>query len=405
MIQMRNKDINNNTKKQSRKKYMLTSKERLLKAINLEEPDHVPLNITFIGDWVEKVWKSTIESQIEILYLGLDPILYLSPPWHHHPDVKVNLEKRNLPTEKYPILIKTYDTPEGGLRQVVVKTPDWPHGDNIPLFSDHAIPASRTKERLIKNYSDLKKLQYLLQGPSSDQVRLFRQKAKKMEEYANEKGIMLIGDGGYGGDAAIWICGFEKILTAAHREPEFLHELLGTIHQWDLMRTRELLNVGVDLIRRRGYYESPPFWSPELFKRYLEPLIREEIEIVHQAHLKFHYIIETGIAQLLPILSELDIDLLDGMDPIANPIDLDVVRKAFANTCIRGGMSEAVTLSQGTTEEIRKEVKRSIEKLAPGGGFIFGTIYSILTKETWERKVPILIKSWNKYREYPIRNS
>jgi len=383
---------------------MLTSKDRLTKVINLEEPDHVPLHITVIGDWVDDVWKSTIESQMEILHMGLDPILYLSPPWQCHPDVKVKLQMKNSPSEKYPILIKTYDTPKGQLRQVAVKTPDWPHGDDIPLFSDFVIPASRTRERLIKDSADLKKLQYILHVPSSDQVRLFRQEAIKTKEYADEKGIMLIGDGGYGGDAAIWICGFEKILTAAHREPSFLSELLEIIHQWDMIRIKEMLEIGVQVIRRRGWYESPPFWSPELYKRHLEPLIREEIDMVHQAHVNFHYIIETGIEQLLPILSELDIDLLDGMDPVANPIDLDVVRKALANTCIRGGMSEAVTLSQGTPEEIRREVKRSIEKLAPGGGFILGPIYSILTRETWERKVPVFIEAWKKYREYPINN-
>lgn len=203
-----------------------------------------------------------------------------------------------------------------------------------------------------------------------------------MKEYANEKGVLLAGDCGYGGDAAIWLCGIERAITAPHKEPEFLSEILSIIHEWDLIRTKEMLNTGVDVITRRGWYESPPFWFPEAYKRYFEPLVREEIEIVHKANLKFHYIAITGIAQLLPILSELDIDLFDGMDPIANSIDLDVVRKAFANTCIRGGISEAVTLSQGTSEEIRKAVKRSIEKLAPGGGFILGPIYSILTRET-----------------------
>ncbi len=377
----------------------------MLKAINLEEPDHVPLHITFIGDWTKEVWSSDNESQIGNLRLGLDPILFLSPPWHYHLDVETKVEIKNLSSEKYPLLVKTYDTPEGSLRQVVVKTPDWPHGDDIPLFSDYAVPASRTRERLIKGHSDLKKLSYLLQGPSSDEVRLFHQEAKKMKQYADEKGVLLTGDGGYGGDAAIWLCGIERAITAPLREPGFLSEILSIIHEWDLVRTKEMLNIGVDVIRHRGWYESPPFWSPEVYKRYFEPLIREEIGIVHKASLKFHYVAVTGIAQLLPILSGLDIDLFDGMDPVANPIDLDIVRQAFTNTCIRGGISEAVTLSQGTSEEIRKAVKRSIEALALGGGFILGPIYSILTRETWERKVPVLMEAWKKYREYPIRSS
>jgi len=381
---------------------LLTSKERLLKTINLEEPDHVPLHITFIGDWVNEVWKSEDERQMDYLRLGLDPILILSPPWQHHPDVKAKIEMKNLSSEEYPLLVKTYDTPKGLLRQVVLKTPDWPHGNDVPLFSDHIIPASRSKERLINSYDDLKKLRYILCEPSSDQIRRFRQEAQKMKEYANEKGFLLTADGGYGGDAAIWLCGIERVVAAAYKEPNFLRQILNIIHEWDLIRTKESLEIGVDVIRRRGWYESPPFWSPKLYKRYLEPLIQEEIEMVHKANLKFHYILCTGIAQLLPILTALDIDLFDGVDPVANRIDLNVIRKSFPNTCIRGGISEAVTLTQGTPQEIRKAVKRAIEALAPGGGFILGTIYSILTRETWKRKAPLLIETWKRFRRYPI---
>jgi hypothetical protein len=315
----------------------------------------------------------------------------------------VKLEIRNLPFEKYPILIKTYNTPKGRLRQVVVKTPDWPHGDDIPIFSDYLIPPSRSRERLINTRDDLKKLPYILSKPSSDQIRRFRQEAQKMRKYAGEKGFLIKGDGGYGADAAIWLCGFERVLSAAYKEPNFVYELLDITHEWDLMRTKELLDIGVDVITRRGWYEGPPFWSPKLYKRFIEPLIREEVELVHRAKLKLHYIICTGIAHMLPILTDLDIDLFDGLDPVANPVDLNVIRKAFKNTCIRGGISEAVTLTQGGSEDIQKAVKYAIEALAPGGGLILGPIYSVTTKETWERKVPILIEAWKKFRDYPFR--
>jgi len=383
----------------------LTSKERLLKTINLEEPDHVPLHITFNGDWVKDVWKNAIEAQKENLRLGLDPYFCIYSPEQIHPDVKVKVEIKNLSSKEYPLLVKTYDTPKGRLRQVVVKTSDWPHGDDVPIFDDFSIPASRSRERLIKSYDDLKKLRYILCEPSSDQISHFHQEAKKMRDYCDKKGILLEGVGGYGGDAAIWLCGVERVVTAAYREPNFLRELLSIINEWDLIRVKETLQVGVDMIERRGWYENGDFWSPKMYNKYLRPLIQEEIEVVHKAKVKFHYILVTGIAHLLPILSELDIDLFDGLDPIANPVDLKIIRKAFVNTCIRGGVSEAVTLTQGTPEEIRKAVKRVIEILAPGGGFILGTIYSIFTKETWEKKFPVLMDTWKKFRKYPIRRS
>lgn len=387
-----------------------SSRSRLLSAINLEESDHVPLHLTFItrdwdfhgpSNWNIQLWRSTSQRQEELFRLGFDEVVWLEERNYFHPDVKI--KQWSSPGEKYPLLFKVYETPEGSLRQVVAKTGDWPHGNDIPLYDDHLVPASRSREYLIKGSDDLKKLRYLLHEPSTDQIRRFHQRAREIKKYADRHGLLLEGDGGFGGDMAIWLCGVEKVLTSAFRHPDFLDELLDIIHEWDMRRAQRLLDTGVDVIVHRGWYENGDFWSPKLYKRFLEPRLREEIELVHRAGIKFQYIIATGIAPLLHILRDLGIDLLDGVDPVANPIDLHILRKTLKDTCLRGGISEAVTFQQGTAAEVRKAVKHAIKALAPGGGFILATIYSIYERAAWEKKGPVLIDAWRRYGKYPIR--
>jgi len=42
-----------------------------------------------------------------------------------------------------------------------------------------------------------------------------------------------------------------------------------------------------------------------------------------------------------------------------------------------GGVDSQATLPYGTPAEVKEEVRRRIEELAPGGGFIFTPVHSI----------------------------
>jgi len=42
-----------------------------------------------------------------------------------------------------------------------------------------------------------------------------------------------------------------------------------------------------------------------------------------------------------------------------------------------GGVDTQKVLPRGTPEQVREEVKRRIEDLAPGGGFVFATVHNI----------------------------
>ncbi|MEM2935958.1 MAG: hypothetical protein QW231_02130 [Candidatus Bathyarchaeia archaeon] len=71
--------------------------------------------------------------------------------------------------------------------------------------------------------------------------------------------------------------------------------------------------------------------------------------------------------------------------------------------CLWGGVSEAVTLQQGSIEEVRHAVIDAIKAFAPGGGFILSTVGSILQREGWQRKGPMMIETWWKFGKYPLR--
>ncbi|GAI84964.1 unnamed protein product, partial [marine sediment metagenome] len=115
-------------------KKLLSSRERLLLTINHKEPDYIPLCIGFL-DYIPKNWSNQFQRAEELLALGIDDIFTISPPFGFDPNVKVKKWSETSPDESHSLLIKEYYTPKGILRTVIKKTQDWPHRDDIPLFS------------------------------------------------------------------------------------------------------------------------------------------------------------------------------------------------------------------------------------------------------------------------------
>lgn len=274
-------------------KVELSSSERLLKAIDLEEPDHIPLWLRFFSRQYlmdeNRPWNDQFDRVDQLLSLGLDDTVAISAPLSHHKEVRIRKWKE-LEKGTYPLIVKEYETVRGTLRQVARQTPDWPQGDDISIFDDYNVPRARTKKYLVENAADLDMLGFLFGESTREELTGFHRYATEVRKFARSRGVLIEGEGPMLGDAAVWLCGIDKVILAEVKEPQFLHQLLKIIHGWDMMRIHLLLDVGVDVVFHRGWYESAMFWSPRAYEKFLAPLIREEVDAVHRAGAKFGYI-------------------------------------------------------------------------------------------------------------------
>jgi len=386
----------------------LTSRDRLLLAINHEEPDHIPLYLKwwerpFLADKI-RGWGNQFERVDRVLDLGLDDTVGFDVPRPISTDVRVRVWKDRPAGEQWPLLFKEYDTPKGTLRQVVRKTADWPHGEDIPLFSDFLAPSSRSVKYLIQEMEDIDALSCLFRDPNEREIEMFRSEAERVREFAEKRQILIecgmFSEAGresaiFGADALPWLCGFENVMRKAFREPDFIDRLLGVVHEWDVRYLDALLDLGfVDVIVHRGWYENADFWSPPQYKRFIEPRVRKLVEKTHRAGAKFCYIMSMKQMPLLGMLKEMGVDVIYGLDPIQGGTDLALVKKLVGDSiCLWGGVNSAVTLNSGTPGEIRQAVTDSVRILAPGGGFILSSIDQIFEDTPWEN-IKIMIDTW-----------
>jgi uroporphyrinogen-III decarboxylase len=387
----------------------LSSRERLLTAVNHVEPDHVPFVMHFHEYPQEELpahlrHRGQVERAERLLAIGLDDTLQLGPPWRMHPKVRTRVWKEQPAGEPYPLLHKVYDTPKGPLTQVVKQTADWPHGDDVEVFSDHNIP--RSTRFLVETEEDLERLPYILGAPSDDQIGEFRRGAKRVKQEADRLAVALEGHCGSGADSAVWLCGIENFMIACHERPAFAHEVLRIIQEWEMNRLTLLLEAVVcDIIVRRAWYEAPCFFSPRQYREFLFDNLKREADLAHQAGAKFQYIQTVGPQALIREFLDLGIDILWGVDPVQGGADLArLQRELGASVCLFGGINSYVTLGYQSRDEVRAAVRGAIEVLAPGGGFALLPVCSIGKGIPWQH-VEWAIEAWREWGGYPLAAS
>jgi len=383
----------------------ITSRERLLATIGHSEPNRVPLVLNLFNYPQQALpahlrHADQVQRAERFLAAGLDDMIGFGAPWRFHPDVRTRVWKEHPEGERYPLIHKVYETPRGPLMQAVKQTEDWPHGDDVEVISDFNIP--RSVRFLVEADEDIDRLPYVLGAPSQEQVRGFRRQAQTLRREADRLGVALVGNCGSGGDQAMWLCGVENFMIACHERPAFAHRVLDIIQEWEMNRLRLVLETRVcDIVFRRGWYESPAFFSPPAFREFLFPRLKEEADLAHQAGCKFIYGQTVRPQDRIAEYLQLGIDALLGVDPVQGGADLARLKRECGDRiCFFGGVNSYVTVGRGTRQEIRDAVRQAIDLLAPGGGFVLFPADAIDESVPWSY-VEWLIEAWREWGAYP----
>lgn len=141
--------------------------------------------------------------------------------------------------------------------------------------------------------------------------------------------------------------------------------------------------------------------SPKMYRKLIKPRYRRLINLLKERKSPWTYIFfhtDGSVYDVLPDLIEMGIDILNPVQVSAAKMDPAKLKKEFGNeiTFWGGGVDTQQVLPFAKPEEVKQEVRKRIEELAPGGGFVFSTIHNI------QPDVPPknLIAMWEALQEY-----
>jgi uroporphyrinogen decarboxylase len=150
---------------------------------------------------------------------------------------------------------------------------------------------------------------------------------------------------------------------------------------WEMALPR--LGDLVDVVSEADDYatQTSQLVSPRMFRRIFKPRLQAVFSRIHElaprAKLFFHS--DGNLRPILPDLIEIGIDALNPVHITATGMEPAALKRDFGqDVCFWGGGVETQTvLPFGTPQEVRDSVRRNVDALAPGGGYVFNTIHNI----------------------------
>jgi uroporphyrinogen decarboxylase len=169
--------------------------------------------------------------------------------------------------------------------------------------------------------------------------------------------------------------GIEHFSLMLYDHPDLVFELLDRYVEWACRAVTKINDLGFDfmIMPEDLAWKQGPMFSPRIIREFFLPRMRRVADKI-----KIPWVYHSD-GNLMPILD----DLLDlGMNGIANlepnAMDIVEVKKRYGRRiCLMGNIDLHYTLTQGTPEETETEVRRRIEEAGPGGGYILASANSL----------------------------
>jgi uroporphyrinogen decarboxylase len=161
----------------------------------------------------------------------------------------------------------------------------------------------------------------------------------------------------------------------------------------------DMVKIGDDL----GTSESLLI-SPRMYRKLLKPIHADYIAFIKErtpAKIFFHT--DGDVTALIDDLIEIGVDILNPIQTSAGKMsDLADLKKRYGeNLVFCGAVDTTSVLPFGTPAQVRKEVRRVIEHLAPGGGFILASVHTI-QKNVPAENIVAMVDALEEFGQYPL---
>ncbi|HHV59322.1 MAG TPA: methyltransferase [Clostridiaceae bacterium] len=157
----------------------------------------------------------------------------------------------------------------------------------------------------------------------------------------------------------------------------------------------QVINVsGTDFGTQNG-----AFISPEVFRKLYKPFYRKINDWIHKnTEWKTFYHSCGSIISLLDDLIDSGVDIINPVQCSAYGMDPEVLKQKYGDKIVfwGGGVDTQKILPFGTPEDVQTQVKERLKTFSAGGGYVFCTIHNIVAKTPVEN----IIAMFDAIREF-----
>jgi uroporphyrinogen decarboxylase len=381
----------------------MNSRERILTALDHKEPDRIPFDVGGANTTIHvKAYAALRE------YLGLPEV---EIQFLHQAGQVARLDEDFLKLLKvdtrFIAVTKPMSTGGAELRDegdYLAMTDSWGVGWKTPkvggLYFDmyqHPLAGSDVREKL-KTYA----------WPSASKPSIYAGQLE-MAKDIQSRGLASV-MGGYSAgpfEKFSWLRGFNDAFTDFALDPDLVKTMMDKIVELKVEYWERALGAAgkfVDVVFEGDDVagQDKLLISPKTYRDIIKPRHQEIFQAIKKfaPHVKIHFHTCGAIRPLIPDLIEIGVDILNPVQISAAGMDPFELKKEFGKDLSfwGGGIDTQNVFSTGTPQEIRDDVRRNIDALAPGGGFVFNTIHNTQSDVPPEN----FMAMWEALQEYGV---
>lgn len=168
------------------------------------------------------------------------------------------------------------------------------------------------------------------------------------------------------------LIGMTNYMTSVYTDPEFLHALAKMMVEFSFAQLELLVDAGLDVlvIEDDIAANTGPLISLEHFKLFINHYNRQIVERAHQKGLKVVRHSDGNLWPLLDVLLETGYDGINPLEPQAGMAMAEVKAYCGDKICLLGNIDSVDLLPGGTREQVEQAVIQTIKDGAAGGGLI-----------------------------------
>ncbi|MHA1757212.1 MAG: uroporphyrinogen decarboxylase family protein [Promethearchaeota archaeon] len=383
----------------------MNSTERVLTALNLEEPDCVPIHAVAIDgnicdevlgkpprtafdvinelekqypdDWVERVNEIITEIEINVFSRAMETAAAMGFDTCGAGYIPFKFESKEEMTDIFGRKYKIINL-DGHI------FPDYYGG-------------------MIKNQEDWENF------PKPDLKEIFRRAKKfyktllrRKKKFKNPDFLIMAQDDFASVFPPVWQgMGMTNFVRALKNNPKLIEERFEQTTEFVIGIFKTYAECGAKVFFEGGdiAFKGGPLINPKYINKYVLPHFKQVTAAIHEWGGKIIFHSDGDITSILDFVVEAGFDGLHCLEPPY--VDLDLVKKKVGDKlCLLGNIDTTHVLVKGTKEEVEAAVKYAIKKLGPNGGYILSPSNShpLMTYQN----LKWMIEACRKYGRYPL---
>jgi uroporphyrinogen decarboxylase len=367
----------------------MKSSERLNITLNHKEPDRVPYDIagTTVTGITKKAFVKAMEHRglsTEFEKKAIDPIQQIVTPVEETLKI-LKADIRRIGSRRIPDFERIVKVTDGVLELTDVWGCLWKMDESKDFyFNQYTYPMEQYSsiDEGLKSYRipDLKYHSDLIRSDLKEQVQRisdFGVLADRNCAGLTETSLRIRGYENWYLDTMVDSAGVEKLLDLIlEYKFSYWDLLIDWLFENNLQDRVIVISECDDLGTQTSTLLEPDYLRKTVIKRFglLWSHIKKRLP-----HIKIFMHTCGSVRVLLPDLIEAGLDIYNPVQFTAADMELGGLKKDFGKDLIfwGGGVNTQSTLKSGRPDQVKDEVKRILDIMAPGGGFVFATVHNI----------------------------